>query len=167
MGTGCWRSDLRSHRPAASWAMYSRSPTTLHSAERVQCACRGLRHVSLLSCGDRVVDDRRGHRAHVGHLQRSAKRAEVFRMSLHPCVAEKRPAPAWSPRRSPPRRRPSEDGVPRTGQKPATRATSVSMSFSSRIRLPYPRTFGGSHARSEEHTSELQSRQYLVCSLLL
>src|SRR3712207_2786635 len=28
----------------------------------------------------------------------------------------------------------------------ATRATSVSMSFSSRIRLPYPRTFGGSHA---------------------
>src|SRR3712207_7860331 len=25
----------------------------------------------------------------------------------------------------------------------------------------------GSHARSEEHTSELQSRQYLVCRLLL
>src|SRR3712207_8483876 len=31
-------------------------------------------------------------------------------------------------------------------------------------------TFGGRHtsgARSEEHTSELQSRQYLVCRLLL
>src|SRR3712207_8098108 len=26
---------------------------------------------------------------------------------------------------------------------------------------------GGSNARSEEHTSELQSRQYLVCRLLL
>src|SRR3712207_8271269 len=29
--------------------------------------------------------------------------------------------------------------------------------------LPVP----GTHARSEEHTSELQSRQYLVCRLLL
>src|SRR3712207_8123377 len=27
--------------------------------------------------------------------------------------------------------------------------------------------FSGSHRRSEEHTSELQSRQYLVCRLLL
>src|SRR3712207_8967508 len=27
--------------------------------------------------------------------------------------------------------------------------------------------FGGSPGRSEEHTSELQSRQYLVCRLLL
>src|SRR3712207_6892543 len=27
--------------------------------------------------------------------------------------------------------------------------------------------FGGEHPRSEEHTSELQSRQYLVCRLLL
>src|SRR3712207_7561603 len=26
---------------------------------------------------------------------------------------------------------------------------------------------GGEHVRSEEHTSELQSRQYLVCRLLL
>src|SRR3712207_7492024 len=28
-------------------------------------------------------------------------------------------------------------------------------------------TTGTAHARSEEHTSELQSRQYLVCRLLL
>src|SRR3712207_7031519 len=28
-------------------------------------------------------------------------------------------------------------------------------------------TTGGSRSRSEEHTSELQSRQYLVCRLLL
>src|SRR3712207_8056296 len=27
--------------------------------------------------------------------------------------------------------------------------------------------YGGRHVRSEEHTSELQSRQYLVCRLLL
>src|SRR3712207_8932996 len=33
---------------------------------------------------------------------------------------------------------------------------------------PYPcRARGGRTARSEEHTSELQSRQYLVCRLLL
>src|SRR3712207_8872788 len=35
---------------------------------------------------------------------------------------------------------------------------------------PYtgPRSpFGPAHSRSEEHTSELQSRQYLVCRLLL
>src|SRR3712207_7619173 len=30
-----------------------------------------------------------------------------------------------------------------------------------------PRGLAGSGARSEEHTSELQSRQYLVCRLLL
>src|SRR5947209_16151062 len=28
-------------------------------------------------------------------------------------------------------------------------------------------TIGATHVRSEEHTSELQSRQYLVCRLLL
>src|SRR3712207_7227080 len=32
--------------------------------------------------------------------------------------------------------------------------------------IPYFRILGGFH-RSEEHTSELQSRQYLVCRLLL
>src|SRR5947209_15047787 len=30
-----------------------------------------------------------------------------------------------------------------------------------------PRRWGGAAPRSEEHTSELQSRQYLVCRLLL
>src|SRR3712207_7290392 len=33
--------------------------------------------------------------------------------------------------------------------------------------LPPPRTARGGTPRSEEHTSELQSRQYLVCRLLL
>src|SRR3712207_6967144 len=32
---------------------------------------------------------------------------------------------------------------------------------------PAPRTAAAAHPRSEEHTSELQSRQYLVCRLLL
>src|SRR3712207_7792465 len=32
---------------------------------------------------------------------------------------------------------------------------------------PPPRRVGPSAARSEEHTSELQTRQYLVCRLLL
>src|SRR3712207_7034450 len=36
--------------------------------------------------------------------------------------------------------------------------------FRSPIALPQPESVG---ARSEEHTSELQSRQYLVCRLLL
>src|SRR3712207_7134681 len=35
-----------------------------------------------------------------------------------------------------------------------------------RVVLGYPGRFGG-EVRSEEHTSELQSRQYLVCRLLL
>src|SRR5947209_5768757 len=34
-------------------------------------------------------------------------------------------------------------------------------------RCPSPRVSGRHQARSEEHTSELQSRQYLVCRLLL
>src|SRR3712207_7904191 len=34
-------------------------------------------------------------------------------------------------------------------------------------RAVHPRPHGRSLARSEEHTSELQSRQYLVCRLLL
>src|SRR3712207_8623888 len=35
------------------------------------------------------------------------------------------------------------------------------------VRLPYPRGVTAHALRSEEHTSELQSRQYLVCRLLL
>src|SRR3712207_8221845 len=35
------------------------------------------------------------------------------------------------------------------------------------VSLCYARSFGGHPGRSEEHTSELQSRQYLVCRLLL
>src|SRR5947209_12359597 len=37
----------------------------------------------------------------------------------------------------------------------------------SNIQNPFPKTFVRFMSRSEEHTSELQSRQYLVCRLLL
>src|SRR3712207_8966168 len=36
-----------------------------------------------------------------------------------------------------------------------------------RLRRPAPLRVGAADRRSEEHTSELQSRQYLVCRLLL
>src|SRR5215217_9372259 len=36
-----------------------------------------------------------------------------------------------------------------------------------RNRIPAPREWARPSRRSEEHTSELQSRQYLVCRLLL
>src|SRR3712207_8025093 len=43
-------------------------------------------------------------------------------------------------------------------------ARKFGQSFANRIRRRLPRT---GDKRSEEHTSELQSRQYLVCRLLL
>src|SRR5947209_11759875 len=48
------------------------------------------------------------------------------------------------------------------GRRPIDRATDVTAAFGARLppALRYQR-------RSEEHTSELQSRQYLVCRLLL
>src|SRR3712207_8928261 len=42
-----------------------------------------------------------------------------------------------------------------------------SRSLSVSIRCPYLSQLGNLQSRSEEHTSELQSRQYLVCRLLL
>src|SRR3712207_8724740 len=51
---------------------------------------------------------------------------------------------------------------PETALKPSRRDPS-SEKISSRTRCPG----SGTRGRSEEHTSELQSRQYLVCRLLL
>src|SRR3712207_7591653 len=42
-----------------------------------------------------------------------------------------------------------------------------STSAAAEVRSPRPDDVGGRGPRSEEHTSELQSRQYLVCRLLL
>src|SRR5947209_16576633 len=47
------------------------------------------------------------------------------------------------------------------------RATIVSTPGSDDVRPVVPRGADPSSPRSEEHTSELQSRQYLVCRLLL
>src|SRR3712207_8575616 len=72
---------------------------------------------------------------------------EIYTLSLHDAL------PIWLPRRrhrGVPRRRRRLDLLPR-GQHPAPgRAPGL-----------------GGDQRSEEHTSELQSRQYLVCRLLL
>src|SRR3712207_8426008 len=48
----------------------------------------------------------------------------------------------------------------------AGRLIAISSSVAQRPRA-YWGAYGASKARSEEHTSELQSRQYLVCRLLL
>src|SRR3712207_9021500 len=70
---------------------------------------------------------------------------EIYTLSLHDAL----PICAPAPRPSPPRSRSARsDPSPARGARPR----------------PGP---AGSPARSEEHTSELQSRQYLVCRLLL
>src|SRR3712207_8857256 len=89
---------------------------------------------------------------------------EIYTLSLHDalpiwlCAPAPSSAPSsrspqasaswWRRRGSPPA---SPDGWP---------TTSVSAGW------PWPRSISPS-SRSEEHTSELQSRQYLVCRLLL
>src|SRR3712207_7235614 len=63
------------------------------------------------------------------------------------------------------RRRPRLDRprrIERVRRRPPERASRLPR----RARLPRAAR-GGGRARSEEHTSELQSRQYLVCRLLL
>src|SRR5882757_6986578 len=51
------------------------------------------------------------------------------------------------------------------GMIPALHATRVNLNDT--LKDAVPNALGGSQSRSEEHTSELQSRQYLVCRLLL
>src|SRR3712207_7403441 len=50
---------------------------------------------------------------------------------------------------------------------PAISRTKTTMVFINQIRQKIGVMFGNPETRSEEHTSELQSRQYLVCRLLL
>src|SRR3712207_9164184 len=73
---------------------------------------------------------------------------EIYTLSLHDALPIYR-APAASPRRT-------RSSASRPGRR--------------RVRPPVPRDSARAHpaaSRSEEHTSELQSRQYLVCRLLL
>src|SRR3712207_8755548 len=80
---------------------------------------------------------------------------EIYTLSLHDAL------PIWTPAR--PRRLHGETPLrcrARSGRTPIGRAPARS-----RGSRRSPR--GPSTPRSEEHTSELQSRQYLVCRLLL
>src|SRR3712207_8488337 len=77
---------------------------------------------------------------------------EIYTLSLHDALPISRPAP--SPAR--PSRLRSGEGSCCGGRRRAPRSPA-------RTAAPTP----GSPRRSEEHTSELQSRQYLVCRLLL
>src|SRR3712207_7285620 len=72
-------------------------------------------------------------------------------LSLHDAlpISWRRPAAAAAP---------AATALPRTSSFTRARTTAPSPAVAAR---------NGSRARSEEHTSELQSRQYLVCRLLL
>src|SRR3712207_8104324 len=80
---------------------------------------------------------------------------EIYTLSLHdalpisPCIMPGRASPGARLRRTPFTPRPTRQ-CPRHPRSPA--------------RSDLPASAG---SRSEEHTSELQSRQYLVCRLLL
>src|SRR3712207_7013247 len=77
---------------------------------------------------------------------------EIYTLSLHDALP-------ISSRARPPRRAPRSPGPPGASCRwPAGRAQAA------RLRPPPP---VNGPRRSEEHTSELQSRQYLVCRLLL
>src|SRR3712207_7093856 len=71
---------------------------------------------------------------------------EIYTLSLHDAL------PIWSGRQG------AGDGQPHALQDPAR----AGLGADDGRRLPHH-----DPARSEEHTSELQSRQYLVCRLLL
>src|SRR3712207_7555756 len=72
--------------------------------------------------------------------------------------------------RLPQARRPPEDGRPagaRRGGRGARVLRALRRVEGPRRGVPAPGRHAGPLLRSEEHTSELQSRQYLVCRLLL
>src|SRR3712207_7770557 len=77
---------------------------------------------------------------------------EIYTLSLHDALPISASVPpSSSPPSRPPARRSSRPPPPSPRARPATSGSTGSTSPS----------------RSEEHTSELQSRQYLVCRLLL
>src|SRR3712207_7078601 len=57
-------------------------------------------------------------------------------------------------------------GEPRCGERPP-HPVEIEAEHAGRELLPLFALVGDARLRSEEHTSELQSRQYLVCRLLL
>src|SRR3712207_8008060 len=75
---------------------------------------------------------------------------EIYTLSLHDAL------PIWARRRAP---------GPTCGNGTSQRDVTADFSELHRNLAVEPRAVGS--GRSEEHTSELQSRQYLVCRLLL
>src|SRR3712207_8786325 len=78
---------------------------------------------------------------------------EIYTLSLHDALPILRRSasatrPSWHPT-------------------PTARGSRASRASRWRSPWPTPLTPSGASTRSEEHTSELQSRQYLVCRLLL
>src|SRR5690606_22560602 len=86
-----------------------------------------------------------------GDVSLEGHRAQLARPPLGPCDRNVHGRPSWILRTSPVVERPSRYG----------RMTTLPPAASTSSR---PTTFSG---RSEEHTSELQSRENLVCRLLL
>src|SRR3712207_9079367 len=78
---------------------------------------------------------------------------EIYTLSLHDAL------PIWGGCRSP--------SSPRPPSRWTTRPTSWRRCASASRTCTPPRRRTSATPRSEEHTSELQSRQYLVCRLLL
>src|SRR3712207_6928290 len=81
---------------------------------------------------------------------------EIYTLSLHDAL------PIWAGRR---RGRPATGVRWCTGGGTACASAAPASTGATRASSPAPWPSPG--ARSEEHTSELQSRQYLVCRLLL
>src|SRR3712207_9240204 len=90
---------------------------------------------------------------------------EIYTLSLHDALpiwklwktgGEKRPSRPRKPSMVKTKSRTASSGAARRSRSASRRSTRSMTSWSSACR-----------ARSEEHTSELQSRQYLVCRLLL
>src|SRR3712207_7399580 len=86
------------------------------------------------------------------------------RSTLFPYTTLFRSTRTWTPPCTSSRRRPPSSS-PRSSAPPA--ATTPPAPASRPNSSPRQRRTGASLQRSEEHTSELQSRQYLVCRLLL
>src|SRR3712207_6991422 len=63
--------------------------------------------------------------------------------------------------------RSEESGWSSRGRSTMLKTAARSIGFKTCLRKPEAACFWNSKFRSEEHTSELQSRQYLVCRLLL
>src|SRR3712207_7643360 len=80
---------------------------------------------------------------------------EIYTLSLHDALPIS--APGWS-------RRCSSAAVASSSRSPSSVPNRTATTTGSCCRMCWPVR---STRRSEEHTSELQSRQYLVCRLLL